>query len=365
MLTKRASRFTFTTTLACIFCMSALSHANAQLAEQSNEKLNTVTLAAAPFETYVNDDGEPARVNELVSTALAQSGTDANLKVMRQAFLGSAVRAGRVDGEYALVDMGQQIDGVITSNVFLPLYLYAASKDADVEQIKIFQHLKRNRVAIENRFANTPNFRLIKDIKWSRNPSTFDAFRQLADDRAPYLITSELLIREFNTLLANDREETLHYSAKPLMKSGFQLAIRDDVPNAQKIINNFNNAVSVMQQNGQYNKLLQIDWLRKDINQDGIADYIGHSDITRTSSLLKTAYNLDSTPTSDDSVFVIDGTVFTSKAEAFNALLSIEENAIEENGIEENSTEAKKRDAMNKGISLLDATTYETLLRRW
>jgi predicted nucleic acid-binding protein len=215
--------------------------------------------------------------------------------------------------------------------------------------------LKRNRVAIENRFANTPNFRLIKDIKWSRNPSTFDAFRQLADDRAPYLITSELLIREFNTLLANDREETLHYSAKPLMKSGFQLAIRDDVPNAQKIINNFNTAVSAMQTNGMYNKLLQISWLLKDINQDGIADYIGHSDITRTSSLLKTAYNLDSTPVSRDSLFVIDGTVFTSKAEALNALPNSEENAIEE----------EKRDAMNKGISLLDATTYETLLRRW
>ena len=351
MLTKRVNRFTFTTTLACIFCMSALSHANAQLAEQSDKKLNTVTLAAAPFETYVNDDGEPARINDLVSIALAQSGTEANLKVMRQAFLGSAVRAGRVDGEYAFIDMGQQSEGVITSNVFLPLYLYAASKEADVEQIKIFQHLKSSRVAIENRFANTPNFRLIKDIKWSRNPTTFDAFRQLADDRAPYLITSELLIREFNTLLANDREETLHYSAKPLMKSGFQLAIRDDVPNAQKIITNFNTAVSAMQKNGMYNKLLQLDWLLKDINQDGIADYIGHSDITLSTSLLKTAYNLDSAPVSEDSVFVIDGKVFTSKAEALNALPNTKANSI--------------NNIMHTRASLLDATTYETLLRRW
>jgi polar amino acid transport system substrate-binding protein len=355
LLIKRVSRFTFTTALTCMFCMSAFLQANAQLNTEPDKKTNTVTLAAAPFETYVSDDGEPARVNSLVSAALAQSGTDAKLKVMRQAFLGSAVRAKKVDGEYALIDMGQQTEGVITSNVFLPLYLYAASKDADVEQIDIFPHLKRNRVAIENRFANTPNFRLIKDIKWSRNPSTFDAFRQLADDRAPYLITSELLIREFNTLLANDREETLHYSAKPLMKSGFQLAIRDDVPNAQNIIDNFNTAVSAMQKNGQYNKLLQISWLRKDINQDGIADYIGHSHITRASSLLKAAYNLDSTPVSEDSVFVIDGNIFTSKAEAFKTL----------SDIEKNSTAVEKSNAINEGISLLDATTYETLLKRW
>lgn len=351
MLTKRVSRFTFTTTLAYIFCMSALSHANAQLVKERN----TITLAAAPFETYVNDDGEPARVNTLVSTILAQSGTDANLKVMREAFLGSAVRAGKVDGEYAFLDMGQQTEGVITSNVFLPLYLYAASKSADVGQIKIFQHLKSNRVAIENRFANTPNFRLIKDIKWSRNPSTFDAFRQLADDRAPYLITSELLLREFNTLLANDREETLHYSAKPLMESGFQLAIRDDVANAKHIIDNFNTAVSTMQRNGQYNKLLQISWLRKDINQDGIADYIGHSDITRASSVLETAYNLDTTPVSEESVFVINGNVFTSKAEALKTLPNTEEK----------NAEVENKYTMGRRVSLLDATTYETLLKRW
>lgn len=139
------------------------------------------------------------------------------------------------------------------------------------------------------------------------------------------------------------------------MKSGFQLAIRDDVPDAQAMINNFNNAVATMQQNGQYNKLLQIGWLRKDINQDGIADYIGHSDITHSSSLLKTAYNLDSTPVSDDSVFVIDGTIFTSKAEALNALPNIRENSIK----------VKKSNVMNTRASLLDATTYETLLRRW
>lgn len=338
MLIKRVSRFTFTA-LVCFFSTALFS---VSVVSQTN----SLTLAATPFETYVNDDGEPARVNELVLAAFSQTETDVKAKVMRQAFLGSSVRSGKVDGEYAYVDMGQSLGNVLTSEVFLPLYLYAASKDADVENIKIFQHLKRNRVAVENRFANTPNFRLLKDIKWSRNPSTFDAFRQLADDRAPYLVTSELLIREFNTLLANDSEETLHFSSQPLIKSGFQLAIRDDVANAKEIIAKFNAAISTMQKSGEYNTLLGISWLRKDINNDGIADYIGHTDITRETSLLKTAYRLDNTPTSDNSLFVINGETFSSKALADEKLSSV-------------SAEVEER------ISLLDATTYETLLQRW
>ena len=60
----------------------------------------------------------------------------------------------------------------------------------------------------------------------------------------------------------------------------------------------------------------------------------------------KTAYRLDNTPTSDKSLFVINGETFSSKALADEKLSSA-------------SAEVEER------ISLLDATTYETLLQRW
>ena len=302
-------------------------------------------LGAASFETYISDDGEPARINALLEKVFQKAELDIQLQVMRQAFLGSSVLTGKLDGEFAYINLGENSNDYVLSDIYLPVYLYAVSKEADVEAIKLFSHLKDNRVAIENRFANTPSFRLLKEIKWSRNPTTFDAFRQLADDRAPYLITTQLLAQELNILLANDSEETLHFSAKPLAKTGFQIAISKNVANAERIVAQFNQAVSTLQNSGEFNEPLALAWLTKDVNGDGIADFIGHSSITTSTDLLDTAYSLDGTPTSDNSMFYVDGKQYASLEEARAVLLAKENLSIR--------------------ASLLDKTVYQQLLRRW
>ena len=303
------------------------------------------TLGAATFETYISDDGEPARINALLEKVFKEAGLDIQLQVMRQAFLGSSVLTGKLDGEFAYVNLGEDISNYVLSDVYLPIHLYAVSKEANVEEVRLFPHLKGNRVAIENRFANTPSFRLLKDIKWSRNPTTFDAFRQLADDRAPYLITTQLLAQELNILLANDSEETLHFSAKPLAKTGFQIALSKSVARTESIIEKFNQAVSTLQNNGEFNQSLALAWITKDVDGDGIADFIGHSSITTTADLLNTAYSLDGKPTSNSSVFYVDGEQYASLEDA-RAALSVKE-----------SVSARE--------SLLDKTVYQQLLRRW
>ena len=302
-------------------------------------------LGAASFETYISDDGEPARINALLEKVFQKAELDIQLQVMRQAFLGSSVLTGKLDGEFAYMNLGENSGNYLLSDIYLPVYLYAVSKEAEVEDVKLFPHLKGNRVAIENRFANTPSFRLLKNVKWSRNPTTFDAFRQLADDRAPYLITTQLLAQELNILLANDNEETLHFSAKPLIKTGFQIAISKNVANAEKIIAQFNRAVSTMQNSGELNQPLELAWLTKDVNGNGAADFIGHSSITTTADVLNTAYSLDGKPTSDASVFYINGDKYETLEEARAALPARENSSPRE--------------------SLLDKTTYQQLLRRW
>ena len=301
----------------------------------ANVGAEAFSLAAAPFETYVADDGEPGRVNALLREAFAKmDSTQVDLQIMR---------AKRVDGEFAYIDLGEKQQGIVLSRPYLPLTLYATGKGPEVENVKLFPHLKGHRVAIENRFANTPTFRLLKNIKWSRNPSTYDAFRQLADDRAPFLITSKLLIDEFNLLLASVDEELLRFSAKPLLTSGFRLALHSDVPNAQGFLSTFNAVIDAMQEDGSYNRLLGIHWLLKDVNSDGVADFIANSRITTAASPLSTAYALDNSLPSETSLFIVDGVQY---ADFDQAKLSLTPSVMPRE-------------------SLLDPELYDLMLKRW
>lgn len=304
-------------------------------------------LGATALPTLVDEDSEPARINDIVTEAFRRMDKTVSLEVMRSAFLGSGLLSKQLDGDFAYLDLDEKKSGFVYSRAYLPLYLFAVSKRESVKEISLLPHLQDKRIAIENRFANTDQVRLVKDVKWGRNPTTFDAFRQLADNRAYYLLTSGLLVDEFNRLLKVENEELLHLSSAPVFSAGFHLRLRDDVADARAITMAFGSVIDDMQKDGTFNQLLGIAWLTKDINGDGVADYISSKAVPRATldeTMLAAAYPLDDTQPGTDSVFVIDAKTFTSRQEAFGALDGVD-NVLRP--------------------SLLDKEIYQRILRRW
>lgn len=303
-------------------------------------------LAASPFTTYVDDGGEPARLNEIITEAFSRMGQDIELNVMRQAFLGSALLSGKAHGNYAHNDLDDRNPKFYYSDAYLPVYLYAASKEVSVQRVKMLPHLHDYRVAVENRFANTTRLRLIKEIKWSRNPSVYDAFKQIADDRAPYLMTTRLLIDEFNRLLNQDDEELLLLSAAPLVTTSIHLSLSQTYPDAKALIEQFNRTIDDMHRDGTFNRLLGIAWLTVDADGDGIADYVSSSDAIheiKDASALNYTYPLDATRLGDTSAFYIDGQKYDNWSEVAPLIA--------------NSGDERP--------SLLDPEVYARMIQRW
>lgn len=306
-----------------------------------------IKLGASQLPTYVDNEGEPARLNSIVSEAFARMEQALELTVMRPAFLGSSVLGGQLDGEYAFLDLDHQKSQFSYSQSYLPVYLYAVSKKASVKEVVLLPHLKDERIAIENRFANTDKLRLIKDIKWARNPSTFDAFKQLADNRAYYLMTTRLLVDEFNRLLRAENEELVYLSAQPLVTAGFHLALSGSSSATQALLTQFDNTINTMQQDGTYNRLLGIDWLTKDLDDDGVADFISSTEMAHTSlnpTALSYAFALDNTMASQQSHYYVDGTLYKDAQAAFAALAKV---------------------TQTPRPSLLDKDVYQRILERW
>ncbi len=305
-----------------------------------------LVLAASQFTTYVDDEGEPARLNALIREAFSRMQQDIELQVMRQAFLGSALVSGKAHGEYAYIDLDDRKSNFVYSQAYLPAYLYAASKSVSVQRVKLIPHLHDYRVAVENRFANTPRFRLLKEIKWSRNPSSYDAFRQIADDRAPYLMTTRLLIDEFNRLLNDDDEELLLLSAAPLVTTGIHLSMNQKHPQAQTIIEQFDNTITQMQRDGSFNRLLGVAWLTLDVDGDGTADFVSSAQTPheiKDSNALSYAYPLDSTQSNDNSSFYVDGEKYDNWDDVAQVIA----------------------DSPDVRPSLLDPEVYSRMLQRW
>ncbi len=322
-----------------VFCIGVVCNSSLAYAE--------LKLASIPLATYVADRDEPARIKDIVTEAFQRNQIEVNLSVLRPAFLGSGLSNKSLDGDFAFLDLDHKKGNFVYSKPFLPLYLVAVSKRPHVKNVHSLPHLQDSRVAIDNRFVNTDQMRLEKAIKWSRNPNTYDAFRQLADGRSAALVTSSLLLHEFNLLLTEHKEAPLFSSPVPLVTAHFMMAVRADVPQIKTLLSKFDSSIEQMQQDGTYNRLLQLRWLLKDVNNDGKAEFISSTDVLDKNVLQpnkQDAFTLDGVAPAASPSYIIDGTEVNSWQEVQSLL-----------------PQAKKPERK----SLLDETIYSRMMRRW
>ncbi len=322
-----------------VFCIGVVFNSSLAYAE--------LKLASAPLATYVADRDEPARINDIVAEAFRRSQVEVNLSVLRPAFLGSGLSNKSLDGDFAFLDLDHKKENFVYSKPYLPLYLIAASKRPHVTEVHSLAHLQDNRVAIDNRFVNTDQMRLEKAIKWSRNPNTYDAFRQLADGRSAALITTSLLLNEFNFLLTENQEAPLFVSPVPLVTAHFMVAVRADLPDINTVLSKFDSNIEKMQMDGTYNRLLQLRWILKDVNNDGEAEFISSTDMLGSNTLQpnqQDAYTLDGIAPAASPSYIIDGRELSSWDEVKARLPDRQ---------------------LRQRKSLLDETIYSRMMRQW
>ncbi len=302
-----------------------------------------LALVANPYPTLIAEAGDgPARVNDIVNEAMKRAGIKVELTVTRPAFSGSGLLSGQYQGEYAALSLSEKKTGYVYSAPFLPIDLYLANRSSSVSEVTHFNHINGSRVAAHNRYVNTPSLRQIKEVSWSRNPADYDAFKKLAERRADYLLADIWLLGPFNQLLAEAGKPTLVLSARPLVKTALQLSVNNKLKDATSIIEKFEQASSAMQRDGTYNRLLKVQWLSKDINQDGTADLITSRQTNYVEGLpMGKVIALDNTKVGDDSLIVLDGKVASKK------------------------NWQQQLELVKKPESLLDPQVYAPMIRRW
>lgn len=306
-----------------------------------------IKLVANPLPTLVSEESENARLNQLVAEAFDELGIAVELVVDRPAFSGSGLLTGKYDGEFAHFSLQERSDNLLYSKAYLPSLLYIASRKHPLEEVTQFSHIRNSRVATSNRIANTPAMRNVKSVSWVRNPSLYDMFSQLSQQRAEYVFEDWLVLAEFNRMLINDGEAPLYVSPNPLVSSSITISLRKDYPDAAQILADFDRYISTIQRSGKFNLVMGVSWTLKDINGDGTADWVTSSDTFHTDESpvsQRGILPLDKTRPGETSLFVVDGEVYTSWPEA-KALLN-------------------KQPGLPR-TSLLDREVYKRMLQRW
>ena len=242
---------------------------------QENEFSSRLNLASDVWPPFTDVLGNTRIAIDLVTEALGRTGQDVRI-IVRDDF--SALMAQIISGEYdgsAALWLSPEREGFLRfSHPYLENRLILVGRNGSDVSPTDFADLKGKQVAIVGSYAYGLTAEQEEGPVWVSGKSDQENLIRLLEGDVDYLLADQFLVEH---LLEEDGErarQALEVGSKTLLKRSLHLAIREEIPDSAEIISRFNEAIREMVADGTYNRILQLNWIRADVDGDGQLELI-------------------------------------------------------------------------------------------
>jgi ABC-type amino acid transport substrate-binding protein len=226
-------------------------------------------LASTKWLPFTGSEGEPRVALSLTETALQRAGYESTTTFVPDGQLTPKLQHGEFDGSAALWRSEDREQYLLYSKAYLENRLVlVARKGADVSAHSL-KELKGKTVALVDGYAYGEAVDSATETHFVRGASTHDNLQALLAGKVDYVLLEDLVVAYVFEQQAKDARERLEAGTVPLVTRTLHFAVRKALPDAQQIIDRFNDAIAGMVGDGSYNKALQLTWIRVDVDGDG------------------------------------------------------------------------------------------------
>ena len=247
------------------------------MATAQDRQLQLVSTAWSPF---TNAPGQPRFALDLVEEALERIGIIAETVIVDEARLTPSLLSGEFDGSAALWKDTERERALVYSQPYLENRLILVGhRGSDVSATSLAD-LAGKRIAVVAGYAYGEAVETTDGPIFVGSNSEEDSVARLLNGEVDYTLMDDLVIRY---LIANHPEVTrtrLAFGSTPLLIRSLHLAVQRSLPDAESIIARFNAELRGMLADRSYHRLLQLDWIRADVDGDGLREYVAHDDRT-------------------------------------------------------------------------------------
>jgi polar amino acid transport system substrate-binding protein len=234
-------------------------------------------LASTPWSPFTNVK-PPRFANDLVHEALERNGILERTTIIEEGRLSPALEQGKYDGSAALWRSPERERYLLYSDPYLENRLILVGrKGADVSAEKLSDVAGR-KVAIVAGSAYGEAVEGAKGPEFVVGPNHELNLRKLLEGKIDYMLVDAIVIRYILDHYAQQARARLEIGKTPLVKRTLHFALRRDLPDAPRIVSLFNAEIHRMLADGTYNRVLDLNWIRADVDGDGVADLILRGD---------------------------------------------------------------------------------------
>jgi polar amino acid transport system substrate-binding protein len=243
-------------------------------AAQQPTPLRLISTAWPPF---TNPAGQPRFALDLVEAALGRIQLTSRTTFVSAPQFTSTLVSGLFDGSAAAWKDPERERALVFSQPYLENRLVLVGRHGADVSAKTLQALAGKKVAIVEGYSYGDAVDRTGPA-WVRSQSEEDSLTRLLKGAVDYTLMDELVVHYIVSNYPKESGARLEIGSNPLVTRELYFVLNRDRRDAISIIERFNAQLRGMISDRTYHRLLNVDWIRADVDGDGVPEYVPRTD---------------------------------------------------------------------------------------
>lgn len=240
-------------------------------------------LSADVWPLFTNVEGEKSILTDLVQEALSRMEVTSTVKITKFTDVVKGINSGKFDGSPAFWISDERQETCLFSKPYLYNQLILVGRKGSDVTATSFNDLSGKKIGVVDNydygdFDKNQDLVIISDISNQKN------LENLLSDKIDYMLVDALLIQYMLKYQLNDVTQHLAIGQKPLLVKSLHLALNKNVENAEEILNQFDEKIDEMIADESFNRILELNWVRADVDGDGKMEMVLGSNMAGSSA---------------------------------------------------------------------------------
>ncbi len=235
---------------------------------------SALRLASDVWPPFTGRGDEPRVAIELVTRALERAGIRSQVDMVQVGALTPALQRQKYQGTAAIWRSPAREKYLRYSEPYLENRLVLVGrKGSDVSFTRLGQ-LAGKRVGIVKAFAYGQALERAPKTTFVRGDSDQANLGRLLAGRVDYILVDDLIAHHLVSDYKAQAKRLLAVGRTPLITRPLHFAVQRSLPNSKAIIERFNAEIHRMMNDGSIHEILEVDWIRTDMDGDGRSELV-------------------------------------------------------------------------------------------
>jgi polar amino acid transport system substrate-binding protein len=293
--------------ILAIVCAVAVVAAGPQAQRQP------LKLVSTPWTPFTNESGQPRFALDLVEAALERTGRTARTTIVAPAGFTRELLTGAYDGSAAAWRDEERERVLLFSAPYLENRLVVIGRHGADVSARTLGELAGKRVAVVEGYSygdaverSGPTF--------VRAGSEEDCLARLLKGDVDYALMDDLVVQYIVNTYPKESAARLQIGSTAVVTRELFLAVRKTLADAPAIVDGFNDQIRRMVADRTYHRLLHVDWIRADVNGDGLEENVPVTDKVGPASPERVYRLFGKSESASSPGFYVGGTVYSDWA---------------------------------------------------